>query len=202
MVTVGLTGGVGSGKSTVARMLAERGALVIDADAIAREVLSPGAPALAEVRARFGDDVFDSDGALDRTALARVVFTDDAALADLNAITHPRIAARTGELMAAAQPDQVVVHDVPLLVENNLAEGYDVVLVVLADQEVRLERLAERGMPHDEARRRMSVQASDVERREVASMVLDNNGSPEDLARQVAQAWETITALQHKGRTP
>lgn len=198
MVTIGLTGGVGSGKSTVARLLAERGALIIDADAIARDVLSPGSPALAEVRAEFGEDVFDSDGRLDRAALARVVFTDDSALATLNAITHPRIAARTADIMANAAPDQIIVHDVPLLVENDLAAGYDLVLVVLADQDVRLGRLAERGMSADEARRRMSVQATDEQRRNVASIVLDNNGTPAELADQVDQAWQAITALQSR----
>lgn len=203
MVTVGLTGGVGSGKSTVARMLAAHGALVIDADAIAREVLAPGSPGLSEVTEHFGAGVLTADGALDRAALARIVFTDDAALATLNAITHPRIAARTSELMATAAPDQIIVHDVPLLVENNLAAAYDLVLVVLADKDVRLDRLADRGMPSDEAERRMSTQATDAQRRDVASIVLDNNGSTADLQRQVDQAWKEITALQQRtGHTP
>jgi dephospho-CoA kinase len=203
MVMVGLTGGVGSGKSTVATMLAEHGALVIDADAIARDVLAPGAPALQDVHETFGDSVFNADGSLDRAALARVVFTDDTALATLNGITHPRIAQRTAELMAHADPDQVIVHDVPLLVENNLAEGYDMVLVVLADRQTRLDRLSERGMPADEASRRMSAQATDEQRRQVATIVLDNNGSREDLRRQVNDAWARISQLrQSKGHNP
>jgi len=192
MVTVGLTGGVGSGKSTVARMLAELGALVIDADAIARDVLAPGSPGLAEVEQVFGTHVVLPDGSLDRAALAQIVFTDDAALAQLNAITHPRIAARTAELMAAAEPGRVVVHDVPLLIENDLASGYDIVLVVQADTAVRLDRLAHRGMPSGEAQRRMAAQASDEQRRELAHIVLDNNGSEADLAAQVQRAWQQI----------
>lgn len=137
MVTIGLTGGVGSGKSTVARMLGEHGAFVVDADAVAREVVAPGTPGLGAVAAEFGPDVIAADGSLDRAALAAIVFTDDAARARLNAIVHPLIAARTAELMAEAAAGQVVVHDVPLLVENQLAAAYDVVVVVLADDAVR-----------------------------------------------------------------
>src|SRR5690349_19395640 len=129
MLRVGLTGGIGSGKSTVARRLAEHGAVVIDADKIAREVVEPGTDGLAEIHAAFGDDVI-SDGALDRAALAQRVFTDETARATLNGIVHPRIGARTGELMAAAPADAIVVHDVPLLVENHLGPAYHLVLVV------------------------------------------------------------------------
>lgn len=192
MVTIGLTGGVGSGKSTVAGLLADHGAFVVDADAVAREVVAPGTPGLAAVAAEFGPDVIAADGSLDRAALAAVVFTDDAARGRLNAIVHPLIGARTAELMAGAAPGQVVVHDVPLLVENKLAAAYDVVVVVIADDAVRLSRLAARGMASDEARRRIAAQASDEERRAVADVVLTNDGELDHLAAQVDALWRTV----------
>jgi dephospho-CoA kinase len=161
---VGLTGGVGSGKSTVAGLLADHGAVVIDADTIAREVVAPGTPGLAAVLARFGDSVAASDGSLDRPALAAIVFNDEAARLDLNAIVHPLIGARTAELMAAAPPDAIVVHDIPLLVEGNLADAFDAVVVVEADQHTRLQRLELRGLPEADARARMAAQASDEQR--------------------------------------
>jgi len=189
---VGLTGGIGSGKSTVARLLAEHGAIVIDADAIAREVVEPGQPALAEIAERFGPGILDASGALDRGALAAIVFHDTAALADLNAITHPRIAERTAELIAAAPEDAVVVYDMPLLVENGLAEGWDTVVVVIADRQVRIERLRERGLDDDDIEARMSRQASDEERRAVADIIIDNSGSMEELRSQVDDAWRKL----------
>ena len=177
----------------MARGLARRGAVVIDADAIAREVVEPGQPGLAAVVSRFGPEVLDGGGRLDRPALAALVFDDAAARADLNAIVHPLVAAETARRMAAAAPDAVVVIDVPLLVEA-ARSGYDVVVIVEAPEEVRLERLVRRGMSPDDARRRMAAQASDAERRKVADVVLDNSGSPEDLERQVDSLWAQLTA--------
>jgi dephospho-CoA kinase len=191
LVRVGLSGGVGSGKSTVAAMLAERGAVVIDADAIAREVVEPGTPGYAAVVAEFGDAVV-ADGRLDRAALAKIVFNDDDARARLNAIVHPLVGARTAALMAATPPDAVVVYDVPLLVESGLAEGYDKVVIVLAPQEVRLERLAARGMPEDDARARMAKQANDDERRAVADEIVVNDGTREHLQAQVDAVWQRL----------
>lgn len=196
MTTIGLTGGVGSGKSTVADLFARHGALVIDADAVAREVVEPGAPALDEIVEAFGPTVLGDDGSLDRPALAAIVFSDPQARARLNAITHPRIGARTTELMAAAEPDQVIVHDVPLLVENGLAPAYDLVVVVEASENVRLARLLRRGMSHNDARRRMAAQATDAERRDVADVVIANNGDLASLAAQVAAVWRQITLRQ------
>jgi dephospho-CoA kinase len=190
MTTIGLTGGVGSGKSTVAQLLAAQGALVVDADAIAREVVAPGTPGLAAIVERFGAAMLQPNGALDRAALAAVVFTDEPSRAALNAITHPRIAARTAEILATADPGQVVVHDVPLLVENNLAGAYDLVVVVEAPQHVRLARLESRGMSAAEARRRMASQATDAQRREVADVVLSNAGDLSSLQGQVEHLWE------------
>jgi len=177
----------------VARALARRGAVVIDADAIAREVVEPGQPGLAAVVRRFGPAVLDGGGRLDRPALAALVFEDAAARADLNAIVHPLVAADTARRMAAAPADSVVVLDVPLLVEA-ARSGYDVVVIVEAPEEVRLERLVGRGMSPDDARRRMSAQASDAERRKVADAVLDNSGSEADLEAQIDSLWAQLTA--------
>ena len=177
----------------MARALARRGAVVIDADAIAREVVEPGRPGLAAVVERFGPDVLDADGRLNRPALAAVVFEDAAARADLNRIVHPLVAAETLRRQAAAPADSVVVLDVPLLVEA-AKSGYDVVVIVEAPEAVRLERLVGRGMGLDDARRRMAAQASDADRRKVADVVLDNSGSEEELEAQIDSLWAQLTA--------
>jgi dephospho-CoA kinase len=189
---VGLTGGVGSGKSTVAGMFAELGAVIIDADAIAREVVEPGTAGFAAVVKRFGNDVVREDGSLDRPALAAIVFADEAQRQALNAIVHPLVGRRMAELMQAAPAGSVVVLDVPLLVENNSASGFDAVVVVEADRALRLARLGARGMSEDDARERMKAQASDEERRAVADEVIVNNGSLEDLHARVQEVWEGL----------
>lgn len=191
MLKVGLTGGIGAGKSTVARRLAQRGAVVVDADRIAREVVEPGSDGLAAVVAAFGPGVLAPDGALDRPALGRVVFADDEARARLNGILHPRIALRTHELMAAAPADAVVVHDVPLLVENRMGAGYHLVLVVHAPVEERVRRLVtERGMPQDDARARVAAQADDDARRAAADVWLDNSGAAGAVLDDVDRLWD------------
>ncbi|MGB8022387.1 MAG: dephospho-CoA kinase [Candidatus Nanopelagicales bacterium] len=196
VVRVGLTGGIGSGKSTVAAMLAERGAVVIDADRIARDVVAPGEPALAEIAARFGAGVIRADGSLDRAGLAAIVFPDPDALAALEAIMHPRIDRRAGELLddALASGARVVVYDMPLLVENGQSRDFDLVVVVHAPAEARVARLVHRGLAEADARARMVRQASDAERLAVADVVIDNSGSPADLAGEVKRAWQVITA--------
>ena len=196
---VGLTGGVGAGKSTVAKLLAEHGAMIIDADAIAREVVEPGTPGFAAVVAEFGDDVVGADGALDRPKLAGIVFADEASRGRLNAIVHPLVGERTAQLMAAAPEGSVVVYDVPLLVESGLAEGFEFVLVVEASLPTRLARLARRGMAEDDARNRIAAQATDEQRRAVADVVLQNDGSLDDLRGQVDDAWRRITASAVEG---
>ncbi|RBY93730.1 dephospho-CoA kinase [Blastococcus sp. TF02-8] len=189
MLRIGLTGGIGSGKSTVSTLLAERGAVVVDADRIAREVLEPGTPGLAAVATEFGPGVLTPDGALDRPALAAIVFSDAAARSRLDAIVHPLVRARSAELLAAAEPDAVVVNDVPLLVETGQAGSYDLVVVVEADPETRIRRLVGRGLAEADARARIAAQATDEQRRAVADVVLDNSGTPEQLAEQVARFW-------------
>jgi dephospho-CoA kinase len=187
---VGLTGGAGAGKSTVAARLRELGAVVIDADALAREVLEPGSEGLREVVAAFGDGVLQPDGSLDRAALAAVVFADPEQRRRLEAITHPKIAARTSELLAAAASDAVVVHDVPLLVEKAMAPAYDLVVVVDAPEEQRVERLVRRGLAEADARARIAAQATRAERKDVADVWLDNGGSADDLRAAVDALWD------------
>lgn len=190
MLSVGLTGGIGSGKSTVARQLAELGAVVIDADEIARDVVAPGTPGLRAVVAEFGAAYLDDDGRLDRPALGRLVFADEAARHRLGAITHPLIAAESARRAREAPAGTVVVHDVPLVVENDLADRYDVVVVVGADDATRLDRLVrDRGMSPEDARARIAAQATDAERRAVADVWLDNSGTPEQLADAVRRLW-------------
>ncbi|MEU8799716.1 dephospho-CoA kinase [Spirillospora sp. NPDC048819] len=194
MLKVGLTGGIGSGKSEVSARLAERGALVIDADKIAREVVEPGTPGLAAVVAEFGDDVLLPSGALDREKVGRIVFADADRLAALNAIVHPLVGDRMQELMDAAPGGAVVVYDVPLLAENGLAPMYDEVVVVDAPEDVQLDRLvARRGMTEEDARARMANQASRADRRAVATHVIDNSGTLDDLKTQVDALWESLT---------
>lgn len=197
MIRVGLTGGIGSGKSAVSARLGERGARVVDADLLAREVVEPGTPGLAEVVAAFGDGVLTPDGSLDRPALGRVVFGDDDARLRLNAILHPRIRAATAAAVARAESDgaRVVVHDVPLLVEVGLADGYDEVVVVMASEASRLDRLVRlRGMDEAEARSRMAAQATDDQRRAAATVLLDNDGTLEQLHAQVDALWERLVS--------
>ncbi len=190
MLRLGLTGGIGAGKSTVAGLLADRGALVVDADVLAREVVAPGTSGHAAVVTEFGPQVLAEDGGLDRARLGRLVFADPAARERLNAIVHPLVAQRFAELVDAAPPDAVVVHDVPLLVENGLAGRYDLVVVVEAPADQRVVRLAEsRRMSADEARSRMAAQADDDQRRAVADVVLVNDGDRGRLANQVDALW-------------
>jgi dephospho-CoA kinase len=189
VLRIGLTGGIGSGKSTVAALLAERGALVVDADRIAREVVEPGTPGLDAVVAEFGDQVLAADGSLDRPALAAVVFADPAARARLDAVVHPLVRARAAEALAAAPRDAVVVQDVPLLVETGQVGSYDLVLVVQTDVEERVRRLVGRGLTAEDARARIASQASDEERAAVADVVLSNDDGRDELAAQVDRFW-------------
>jgi len=194
VIRVGLTGGIGSGKSEVARLLAEHGALVVDADVLAREAVAPGTPGLAAVVEEFGPGVLAPDGSLDRAALGRRVFADEARLRALEAIVHPYVGRRTAELTGAAGPDDIVVHDVPLLVEKGLHTGYDVVVVVDATEETRLRRLVGiRGMAEDEARARMAAQATREQRLAVADQVVSNDAGLDELAARVSTVWDALT---------
>ncbi|MFE5538050.1 dephospho-CoA kinase [Streptomyces sp. NPDC056492] len=193
MLKVGLTGGIGAGKSEVSRLLAGYGAVVVDADRIAREVVEPGTPGLAAVVAAFGESVLTADGRLDRPKLGSIVFADPAKLQTLNAIVHPLVGARSAELEAAAGAGAIVVHDVPLLAENGLAPLYDLVVVVDAAPETRLARLTGlRGMAEEEARARMAAQATREQRLAVATLVIDNDGPLESLEPQVRKVWAEL----------
>ncbi|WP_022880772.1 dephospho-CoA kinase [Gryllotalpicola ginsengisoli] len=198
MQIIALTGGIASGKSTVSARLAEHGAVVVDADRLAREVVEPGQPALARIADEFGAGVLRPDGSLDRAALGAVVFADDQARLKLNAITHPAVWRRATELFAAAEaadPDAIVVYDVPLLVEASGERPlrFDRVVVVNTRREERLRRLMEeRGMSRADAEARLGAQATDAERLAVADVVLDNDGSKEELLAAVDELWTSL----------
>ncbi|MEU6522330.1 dephospho-CoA kinase [Streptomyces sp. NPDC046924] len=203
MLTVGLTGGIGAGKSEVSRLLVECGAVLIDADRIAREVVAPGTPGLTAVVESFGEGVLAEDGGLDRPRLGSIVFADPEKLAVLNSIVHPLVGARSRELEEAAAEDAVVVHDVPLLTENGLAPRYDLVIVVDASAETQLDRLTgRRGMSEQDARARMAAQATREQRREIADIVIDNDVPLEELARRVKDVWAELVRRERAVRGP
>ena len=183
MLLIGLSGGIGAGKSLACEAFARAGAEVIDSDLIAREVVAVGTPGLAEIQLRFGHEILNSDGSLNRTALANVVFTDESARADLERITHPRIARIFQERVQQASPGTVIVHDVPLLVETGAQDRYQLVVIIEASMENRLQRLEKRGLSPDLAKTRMQNQASDEERRKVADIVLNNDGPDSAIAK-------------------
>jgi dephospho-CoA kinase len=202
MLKVGLTGGIGAGKSEVSRLLVEHGAVLIDADRIAREVVAPGTPGLAAVVEAFGEDVLAEDGGLDRPKLGSIVFADPDRLAELNAIVHPLVGARSRELESAAAEDAVVIHDVPLLAENALAPLYDLVIVVDASPETQLDRLVTlRGMTEQDARARMAAQATREKRLEIADVVIDNDVPLEELRRRVQEVWGDLVRRARASRT-
>ncbi|MFI6576495.1 dephospho-CoA kinase [Nocardiopsis sp. NPDC050513] len=202
MLTVGLTGGIGSGKSAVSAELARLGATVIDADLIAREVVEPGTEGLAEVVAEFGEGVLTPEGRLDRARLGEIVFADEDSLGRLNAIVHPRVGKRSTELMERARAEgvRVVVYDVPLLVENGLGPLYDVVVVVDTPDEARVERVAaDRGMPREQVWARIRAQADRESRLAAADLVVDNSGTREELVARVGELWDALVARERQG---
>ncbi|MDN5919680.1 MAG: dephospho-CoA kinase [Pseudonocardia sp.] len=191
MLRLGLTGGIGAGKSTVARRLVERGAVLVDADVIAREVVAAGSDGLAAIEAAFGPEAIGPDGEMDRPAVASIVFGDAEARRRVNGIVHPRVRARSDELIDAADPDAIVVQDVPLLVEGGMAAAFPLVVVVGLDVEERVRRLVgTRGMAETDTRSRIAAQADDAQRRAAADVWLDNSGSEEDTRRRVDALWD------------
>ena len=203
MLRLGLTGGIGAGKSTVSKELVALGAVLVDADAIAREIVEPGSEGLAELVDAFGDDILSPDGSLNRPALAAKAFASDEARAVLNAITHPRVGQRTAELVASAPADGIVVQDIPLLVEGGMAAVFNLVAIVHTDEDERIRRLVElRGMPEADARARIAAQARDDERRAVADVWLDNNGDEAALVQAVRSLWtERLVPFERNLRT-
>jgi dephospho-CoA kinase len=196
VLLVGLTGGIGAGKSTVAKLLAARGAVVVDADEVARSVVEPGQPALAQLVERFGDSILDADGRLDRPALGKLAFVDEQSRKDLEAITHPAINHEFMRRTVESPPDAIVVLDVPLLVESpkarERAKDYHVVIVVEAPRELRLDRLEARGLDRADAEARMAAQATDEQRREIATHLVDNSGDSDALERQIDVIWADL----------
>ncbi|MEU0894033.1 dephospho-CoA kinase [Streptomyces massasporeus] len=201
MLKVGLTGGIGAGKSEVSRLLVACGAVLIDADRIAREVVAPGTPGLASVVEAFGEEILAADGSLDRPRLGAIVFSDAEKLSTLNSIVHPLVGARSRELEEAAAEDAVVLHDVPLLTENGLAPLYDLVIVVDAAPETQLDRLVRlRGMTEEDARARMAAQATREQRREIADIVIDNDVPLEELEQRVQDVWAELVRRSQASR--
>jgi dephospho-CoA kinase len=199
MVRVGLTGGIASGKTAVAERLAEHGAVLIDADVLAREVVLPGTPGLDAIVDRFTADVLAADGSLDRAALGTIVFADSAARRDLESIIHPAVRARAAEIEKSAPEDAVVVHVIPLLVETGQQRAFDICLVVDVDQHRQLDRLRIRnGLSTEDAQARIAAQATREARLAAADVVLDNNGTPEQLAAQVDDFWSRLPDLVSK----
>lgn len=195
MKRIGLTGGIASGKSAVAELLAEKGALIVDADVLAREVVEPGTPGLDAIVRRFGQSVLLPDGSLDRPKLGEIVFSDADARADLNAIVHPRVRARAAELEATASDGQTVVHVIPLLVETGQAASFDEVIVVDADPQTQVRRLrARNGLSREQAEARLAAQASREERLAAATVVIDNSGDIAALRRAVEATWPRLRA--------
>jgi dephospho-CoA kinase len=193
VLRVGLTGGIGAGKSEVSRRLAAQGAIIIDADAIAREAVAPGTPGLEQVSAAFGPGIVRADGTLDRERLGEIVFADPAKLAQLNGIVHPLVGKRMNELEGSAEADAIVVHDVPLIAENGLAPGYDVVVVVDTPPALQIDRLVKlRRMSEEQAQARMAAQATREQRLAIADFVIDNSGSLGELDRQVGDLWAEL----------
>ncbi|UQV55024.1 dephospho-CoA kinase [Corynebacterium pseudodiphtheriticum] len=198
MKIIGLTGGIGSGKSTVARSLQKHGFPIVDADLIAREIVEPGQPALAELTKEFGADILNADGSLDRGLLASRAFENKETTQRLNNITHPRINQRTQELFDEARENgaEAVIYDMPLLIDKGLHKDMDATIVVHAAEHVRLERLTtKRGLDVDDVRRRINAQIDDETRKQHADILLDNNGTEEDLTQQIAQAVDKIKQL-------
>ncbi|PRZ40592.1 dephospho-CoA kinase [Antricoccus suffuscus] len=190
MLDIGLTGGIGSGKSAASTAFRELGAVIIDADQIAREVVEPGSDGLEQIVRTFGADLLDPQGALDRPALAEIVFGDDEARAKLNAIVHPLVRQRSSALKQQAAPDAIVINDIPLLAEGSMAAAFHLVVVVHTPRDVRLKRLIEsRGMVESDVRGRMASQASDADRSRIADALLDNSGTPQDLVAAATALW-------------
>ena len=191
---LGLSGGIGSGKSTVAKILSNLGAVVIDADVIAREVLEPNQAGYRKAIEVFGESILDSDLRIDRKRLAQLVFQNSDELAKLEAIVHPAVIARVAQIRSSLPESTVVVYDTPLLFEKNLQEQFDKVLIVVTDSEHRKARLIERGLEITDIEARIANQATDAQRRTVADFVIENNGSPEQLQDQVTKVWQQISA--------
>lgn len=196
MVRVGLTGGIAMGKSAVSDLLRSRGAVIIDADAIAREVVEPGTPGFDQVVAEFGEEILDATGAIDRPRLGAIVFADDAARRRLEAIVHPLVFLRIVELEEQAPEDALVVHDVPLLAESGRADTFDAVIVVDAPEELQIERMMrDRGWTESDARARIAAQTTREDRRAIATHVIDNTGTREDLAHRVSEVFDELVVL-------
>ncbi|MCF8553398.1 MAG: dephospho-CoA kinase [Candidatus Nanopelagicales bacterium] len=191
---LGLTGGIGSGKSTAARMFADLGAIVIDADAIAKEVLEPGQVGYESVVNNFGEEILDSSGNIDRVILAGKVFGDTTKLKELEEIVHPAVATKVAQIRESLPAGSIIIYDTPLLIEKSLQQQFDQVIVVLAPEALRTQRLLARGLAQNDIIARMSNQATDEQRREIANYVIDNSSTLVELREEVQKVWTQICA--------
>ncbi len=195
---VGLTGGIGAGKSTVADLFSQKGAVVIRSDELARQVIEPQTPGFQQVIDRFGKDIVNSEGYIDRAKLAQIVFQDDAALKDLENIVHPLVRSKTNELVNQHTAETIIVNEIPLLLEKKMESLFDFLVIVISSEKNRLERLAQRGLTTEQATARMAKQVSDDERRAAADFLIVNDGNLDQLEADVEKIWQTLQERSFK----
>jgi len=195
---VGLTGGIGAGKSTVADLFSQKGALVIRSDELARQVIEPQTPGFQQVVARFGNEFVNSEGYIDRAKLAQIVFKDDAALKDLESIIHPLIRSKTNQIIDQHTSETIIVNEIPLLLEKKMESLFDFLVIVISSEKNRLERLAQRGLTTEQANARMAKQVSDDERKAAADFLIVNDGNIEQLQADVEKIWQTLQERSFK----
>lgn len=195
---VGLTGGIGAGKSTVADLFSKRGAVVIRSDELARQVIEPQTPGFKQVTSRFGDEIVNDEGSIDRAKLAQVVFNDDVALKDLENIIHPLVRERTNQLMSEQTSETIIVNEIPLLLEKKMESLFDFLVIVISSEKNRLERLSQKGVSEDQAKARMAKQVNDQDRKAAADFLIVNDGNLDQLEADVQKIWQTLQERNFK----
>ena len=195
---VGLTGGIGAGKSTVADLFSKRGAVVIRSDELARQVVEPETPGFKQVTSRFGNEIVNDEGSIDRAKLAQVVFNDDVALKDLENIVHPLVRERTNQLMSEQTSETIIVNEIPLLLEKKMESLFDFLVIVISSEKNRLERLSQKGVLEDQAKARMAKQVNDQDRKAAADFLIVNDGNLDQLEADVQKIWQTLQERNFK----
>jgi dephospho-CoA kinase len=195
---VGLTGGIGAGKSTVADLFSKRGAVVIRSDELARQVIEPQTPGFKQVTSRFGNEIINDEGNIDRAKLAQVVFNDDVALKDLENIVHPLVRERTNQLMSEQTSETIIVNEIPLLLEKKMESLFDFLVIVISSEKNRLERLSQKGVLEEQAKARMAKQVNDQDRKAAADFLIVNDGNLDQLEADVQKIWQTLQERNFK----